>query len=422
MTAPAAHTTRAHAKLAPSAAHRWLVCPGSIRMSEDIPNRSTSFANEGSAAHELASKCLTDGKDAADFYGWLINVEPAEGKTPFDPPEKCNEPANGETTFDVDDDMAEAVQEYLDHVRGIYGDADAALMSVEERLDMTDLHPGIFGTGDATVFVHATRTLHVIDFKFGKGVAVTADQNPQLMLYGAGAARRHHNLPVEKIALHIVQPRAPHGDGRIRTYETDVLELLEFEDTIREAALATEAPGAPLAAGEHCRFCPAAAICPEHRRHALALAEIEFSDTGELVLPAPETMTAEQIGKTLHAADLISNWIKAVQQHAHDQALAGNMPAGFKLVAKRAIRKWKEGDDVLDVLQIDFGIAEEELYERKLRSPAKLERMFPGKNAKQRQSAMEPLVIKESSGTNLVPKGDPRPAVKVDAASEFGAE
>lgn len=397
-----------------------MACPGSVAYAAQFANRSSSFANEGTAAHELASKCLNEDRDAIDFLGWLINVRPAPGRTPFDPPERTLEPANGETTFEVGQEMADAVQIYLDEVRALRDSSTTSMMSVEERLDMTDLHPGIFGTGDATIYDCDACWLHVVDLKYGKGLAVEAENNPQLFLYGAGAARRHHNLPLRGITLHIIQPRAPHPKGPVRSHEIDLLDLLEFEETIRAAALATEAFDAPLHAGEHCRFCPAAGVCAENRRHALALADLEFAEDGEIAMPAPDAMTPEHRAKVLRAADAILNWTKAVQQHEHDAALAGNPPAGFKLVAKRASRRWREGDDVLDHLTIDLGLSEDDVFDRKMRSPAQLEKHFPGKNKKERETAMAALVTKESSGTNLVPEGDPRPAVKVDAAAEFG--
>lgn len=414
------HSDRAHAKLAPSAAHRWIECPGSIRMSEGIPNRSSSYANEGTAAHEVASRCLEEGKDADAFLGWLINTHPAEGKSPFYLGGDTLEPADGETTFEVDEDMADAVQIYLDHIREIAASDGAAMVSFEQRLDMSDLHPGIFGTGDATIYLHDARWLHVVDYKHGKGVSVEVDQNPQLLLYGAGAARRHHNLPLDGVTLHVVQPRAPHRDGPVRSFSVDLLDLLDFEQDIRVAAAKTDDPDAPLHAGDHCRFCPAAPVCMVYRDLAMERAGAEFTDDGELTLPAPEEMTPEHRGRVLTHADFIANWTKAVQKFEHDQALAGQTPDGFKLVAKRATRRWRDGDEVIGTLQVDLGLSDEDIFERKMRSPAQLERHFPGKNKVARAEAMAGLITKESSGTNLVPVSDPRPAVKVEASEEFG--
>lgn len=406
-----AHTTRAHARLAPSAAHRWIECPGSVRLSEGIPNETSSFAAEGTAAHEVCAKCLQDGVDAATFAGMFVDVKNgAIVETPED--------TNDENRFfEVTEEMVDAVQMYVDHVNSLA--TTGASVDVEQRLDMTHLHPGIFGTGDATVLVDGH--LHVCDFKYGKGVAVDADDNPQLLLYAAGAARRHHNAQISRLTMHIIQPRAPHNAGPVRSYEMDLLDLFEFEDRLALAAAETDKPDAAFKAGEWCRFCPAQPICPTVRVARLSAAADEFGDVGEpITLTPPGGLSPERLGNVLKEADMIGNYVKAVQEYAHAQACNGNMPEGFKLVAKRAIRKWVNEEAAKGALY-DLGATNDDiLTEPKLKSPAQLEKLFPGKNAKARGEAMADLVVKQSSGLNLAPIEDPRPAVKADAASEFG--
>lgn len=408
-----AHTSRAHAKLSPSSAHRWMECPASIRLSEGIPNGSSSFAAEGTAAHEVCAKCLETGADPSDFAGMWVDVR--SGKI-VETPEDTNET---DRFFEVTDEMVDGVQMYVDHVRALA--TDDATLEVEQRLDMTHLHPEIFGTGDATVFDVAARHLHVIDFKYGKGVAVDATDNPQLMLYAAGAARRHHNAQIERLTMWIVQPRSPHPKGPVREYAMDLLDLFEFETRLAAAAKRTEDPEAPAVAGDWCRFCPAQPVCPTVRAARLAAAAEEFGEIGEAVkLTPPEKLSPEKLGAILKEADQIGNYVKAVQEFAHGQALAGHMPAGFKLVAKRAIRKWRDENLARHTLY-DLGATNDDiLTEPKLKSPAQLEKLFPGKNKAEREAAMAELVEKKSSGLNLAPVDDPRPAVAVDAVSEFG--
>ena len=406
-----AHSARAHARLAPSAAHRWMHCPGSVRLSDGMPNETSSFAAEGTAAHELCAAVLTEGGSAADRLGQYVDIKTASIiDTPTDTDDENR-------FFEITEEMADAVAMYVDHVKGLAG-ANSGL-EVEQRLDMTHLHPGIFGTGDATVFDPVDRHLHVCDFKYGKGVAVDADDNPQLLLYAAGAARRLHNAQIEKLTMHIVQPRAPHPKGPIRSYEIDLLDLFEFEDTLAAAAAETDKPDAAVVAGDWCRFCPAQPVCPTVRAKRLAAAAEEFGDVGEpIALAPPETLSDEKLGALLREADQIGNYVKAVQEYAHAQAMAGKMPAGFKLVAKRAVRKWRNDDEAKAKL---LALAIEPFEEPKLKSPAKVEGQFPGKNKAERQKAMADLVEAKSSGTNLVPVDDPRPAVVVGAANEFGA-
>lgn len=414
-----AHTQRKHARLAPSAAHRWMHCPGSVRMSEGIESTSSVFAAEGTAAHELCAVCLELDASPYDYAGKWVDIK--EGEI-VDTPVDTNDTLR---FFEIDEEMCDAVDMYVEHVRSLMRDGgngpetDAGYLEVEQKLDMTHLHPEIFGTGDATVFHAGAKHLHVIDFKYGKGVAVDATENPQLLLYAAGAARRHHNAGITGLTMHIVQPRAEHRDGPIRAYDIDLLDLFEFENDLAAAAAETDKPDAPLHAGEWCRFCPALAICPEARRNTLEQAADDFGAIDLEALPAPEAMSDEHVGRILRNADSLGNWVKAVQMLGHDRACNGKMPAGFKLVQKRAIRKWRDETDAADALYA-MGAGESDiLTEPKLKSPAQLEKFFPGKNKDQRQKAMADLVVKQSSGVNLVPEGDPRPAVNIGAGADF---
>jgi hypothetical protein len=397
-----------HARLAPSAAHRWIECPGSVRMSEGIEAKSSVYANEGTAAHALAALCLRDGRDAEHYAGQIINTE----GTLFMPESPLGD---NNDRFIIDEEMVEGVQIYLDHVRKF--SADGAEIDVEQRLDLTHVHEQCFGTGDAVVYQPAAEHLHVFDLKYGKGVAVEVDGNPQLLTYGSGAVRRYHNRPLKNVTLHVVQPRVPHKDGPVRSKDYDILDLLEFESSLAKAALATERVDAPLRAGEWCRFCPALAICSAAREKAARLALKEFASVDGDPMD-PHMLEGEALAKVLTEADYILSWVKAVQEYAHAEAVAGRCPPGFKLVAKRATRKWKgDESEIKGVLAIDYDLADEDmLTEPKLKSPAQIEKVV-GKKAFAEIEAK--LVEKVSAGTNLVPVHDPRPAVKTEGVSDF---
>lgn len=418
-----AHSQRAHAKLAPSAAHRWMSCPGSVKLSEGIPNTSSVFAAEGTAAHELCAHCLETGDNPETFLDMWVDIHPAPGGPRF--VDLDEEPSDEMRFFRVDEEMVDGVSMYVDHVNSLIVDKETDLLSVEQRLDMTHLHPQIFGTGDATVMQTEAQHLHVVDFKYGKGVAVDADDNPQLMLYAAGAAHRLHNHKISRLTMHIVQPRASHKAGPIRSFDIDLIDLFDFEAQITAGAEATEQPDAQLQAGEWCRFCPAQPICPERRQQAFRDAFADFGSIDELEEPTfmkPEDLSEEQLATVLRRADGLLQFVKAVQQYGHDQAMNGKMPKGHKLVAKRANRKWKDQDSALEYLTIDLGLSNEDIFaEPKMKSPAQLERWFPGKNKEQRSAAMADLVEKKSSGFNLVPTDDPRPPITRNAAEEFEA-
>jgi hypothetical protein len=406
-----AHTQRAHATLAPSAAHRWMNCSGSIRMEAGMPESTSTFASEGTAAHTLAAFCLDNHLPAVSALGDVVDIDTGKISAVAE--------ADGVTRFAVDEEMVDAVQMYIDHVYSLIP-TKAYELDVEQRLNMRHIHSEIFGTGDAVVYLPHAAHLHVIDFKYGKGVVVDPDENPQLLLYGAGAARRYHNRPVEHVTLHIVQPRAPHVRGVVRSWTTDVFALMEFEIRLERLALATESADAPLVAGDWCRFCKAAGVCPALRERALQGALLEFSEdisAGQLL--APTTLKPAQLATVLGEAELIGNWLKAVQEHAHREAVAGRPPTGFKLVAKRAVRRWRDEDAVEEAL-VKAGLTADEVFtEPELKSPAAIEKII----TKKRFATLEgELVVKQSSGTNLVPVSDPRAAVTFDAGAEFVSE
>jgi hypothetical protein len=371
------------------------------------------------AAHELASHCLETGDDPATFTGMWVDIRQEDGKLFVELDEPPAEPGR---YFEVDDEMADGVGLYVEHVRSLHESSELCFVDVEQRLDMTHLHPEIFGTSDATVLDAGNRHLHVVDLKYGKGLAVDDTDNPQLLLYAAGAARRHHNAQIEKLTMWIVQPRAPHPKGPIREYEIDLIDLFDFEHDLARAATATESPDAPLVAGDWCWFCPAQPVCPAARVTRVGAAAEEFGEIGEPVtFTAPEKLSPERLAALLREADAIGNYVKAVQEHAHAQAMGGHMPDGFKLVPKRATRKWKDEAEALASLT-RLKVSKAEAYtEPKLRSPAQLEKFFPGRNKDQRQAAMADLVVKQSSGFNLVPVEDPRPAANIGAGADFEA-
>lgn len=424
------HVDRKHARLAPSAASRWFACPGSIRMSQGIENRGSVYADEGSAAHELAQHCYSTGFDADRFLGEFVNLDAADAAEKV-----CDVSHNGERSFKVDDEMADGVQTYLDLVRGIATTHGGMEVSCEEFVDLSYLGvPGLDGgTADFAAYDPQDKVLELVDFKYGRGVAVDPQENKQLLCYALGAIRRFSNRGLAKLRLTVVQPRCPHPGGPVRTWEADVLDLLDFEAELRTRAQKTiEASqlfdlrqghetdwrALYLRAGEHCKFCPAGAACPERRGHMLKLAQAEFSAVGEMTLPVVAELSGDQLSRLLGDVDQIEDWCRRVKDHAHLEASHGRIPPGWKLVAKRATRKWKDEGNITWALEEVFGVTD--VYQpMKLKSPAQIEPLMPGKNKAARAKALDQFVTKESSGSVLAPESDPRPAVQADA-SEFG--
>lgn len=398
------HEERAHASLGASSAHRWMACPGSLRLSEGIPNRSSKYADEGTAAHQLAERCLRNRWRAEVCIGGTEIVRDAD--------------------WPVTDEMAEAVQVFLDTVRGAMVEGDTLL--VEQRFSLSDaVHPGMFGTNDACVISPGRKTLFVYDYKHGRGHAVEAKGNPQLRYYGLGALLHATGSGgIGRIVLTIVQPRAIHRDGPVRSETICALDLMEWAADLKDAAVATEAPDAPVRAGEHCTFCPAAGVCPALRDRALEGAMADFAGASITVPAEPGVLTVEQLARLLDHADLIDGWLAAVRAHALHLAESGATVPGYKLVPKRATRKWANEEEVPQALSA-LGVDPGEMYHPgKLKSPAQIEGALParlGSSLAKRAAHLGALVVKESSGVNLVPDGDPRTAQAPSAVSDFAA-
>lgn len=389
------HETRAHSALGASVAHRYMACPGSIRMSVGIENTSSIFAAEGTAAHELGERCLrNDFSDPFLQIGDTIVV--------------------GNHTFEIDEDMAEAVQVYVDTIKADYNRAEGDILLIEHRFDLSSVHPGMFGTGDAGIYNLKSKTLRVIDYKHGKGHAVEVENNPQLAFYGLGMINvpSLKGIAIAQVELVVVQPRAPHRDGPVRRWMTDPVSLMDFEADLKAAAIATEDPDAPLHAGDHCKFCPAAGICPALRKIAIDDAHDEFVD-----VIAPD-LTMEQLVAAVDKAELIEDGIRAIKGELFTRVQGGAKARGWKLVAKRAVRKWGGDPDIIKGrLAFQFELSPDQIVEEKLRSPAQIEKLLP----KHERDALKELVVAESSGVTLARETDRRAeaAPKVSAQDDF---
>ena len=247
-----------------------------------------------------------------------------------------------------------------------------------------------------------------MDYKHGAGIPVEVVGNTQLMYYGLGALHMN-KFPVERIILTIVQPRCYHTDGPVRSWETDPITMLDFSFDLVDQAVRTEAPDAPLVAGDHCRFCPAQPTCPKPRELAMGLATSGFSD-----LSAVEP---ERLALYLEKIPQIKAWCEAVHQYAHAQAALGHVPPGWKLVDKRANRRWNPDaspSEIMDTLDL----LKDEFWDQKPKSPAQVEKRIH----KDKKFLLDQFVVKESSGKTLVQTKDDRPAVKGTIESMFTEE
>lgn len=372
------HAKRKHSDFAASSAYRWMNCPGSVALSKKAPPQPESpHAKEGTDAHECLEFVVKRFKN------------PLQTKT---------EALKRWSTEMIDYAFLSA-----EHIFNLRPSPSAKLL-VEQRIFLKQISPKLFGTLDYA-WVEDWGELVVIDYKYGAGVAVSpiddrGEPNPQLMYYAAGLAHKH-NYDFDSVKLAIIQPRVWQNDeDPVLIGETSIARIKKFEQEVRDAMKAAQRFDALLIAGDHCRFCPAAAICPENSKVALADAEIMFDvEQGLVAAPEPLMLTPETLGKILPACDKIETWIKAVREHAKTLAENGVKIPGQKLVPKRATRVWNSEAEkrAAEV----FG---KDIYEQRFLTPAQLEKKF-GKLGKTFTSQNTASI---SSGTNLVPESDKR--------------
>ena len=313
--------------------------------------------------------------------------------------------------------MTQAVLKYTGYVHGL---AEDGKLSVEVTFDLSGLGlpQPMFGTADAVIT--SGRRLDVVDFKYGAGVPVEVNGNAQLLYYALGAllasglSLESALATFDEIWVHIVQPRAPHADGPIRTAHVSHDEIRAFAKALVEKATATLAPDAPLHAGTWCKFCPAQAFCPEVKRYAIEIAQKDFT----VVEPPPvETLPIELVASILTKVDVLEHWVRSLKTRIQSELEAGRPVPGWKLVAKRPQRVWNQTEKLMEWhrahdTDITAGV---DLYDRDLKSPAQVEALIGKKNL---PPELYSLV---SSGVTLVPEYDRRPAVIKGPTEDFTA-
>lgn len=341
------HSARKHSKYGPSSSERWLTCPGSIRLSEGVPvPPESSYAREGTEAHE----CL---EFLVRRFG-ALKTATAEAKTrwPHDMVDHCVRAAK--VIFDL-------------------RPSPSAKLLIETRVSLRHIAPGIFGTLDYA-WVEDWGTLVVIDFKYGRGVLVeAADEdgslNTQLLFYANGLAKLA-DYDFERVKIAIVQPRVYDEDEEpLVVADVPMKVLRAFETRVLEAWRTSKRPDAPIVAGDHCRWCPALAECPEQQR-SLAKADVVFDiEDGLQAVPEVRTLSEKTMPKLLDACTQLENWIEAVRARALQMAESGVKIKGYKLVNKRATYVWNANAERAAATQ--FGAGAYELSKRML-TPAKL--------------------------------------------------
>ena len=360
-----------HALLSASSSHRWLNCPPSARLCEGYDDRDSDFAAEGTDAHALCEFKLRTalGMEARDPTGdlsWYTSEM-----------EEC---ANGYASF---------VMELVEEARQTCPDP---LILIEQRLDYSRYVREGFGTGDCVII--ADGTLHIVDFKYGRGVLVEAEDNPQMKLYALGALELFDCIyDIDTVSMTIYQPRR----SNVSTFTIQ-------KETLCEWAGKVLAPAAELAfkgdgeyrCGEWCQFCKAKADCRERADANMELARFEFRK--------PPLLTDEEVEEILGRVDELTAWAADIRDYALQAAISGKQWSGYKLVEGRSNRKYTDENAVIEAVTA----AGYDPYEHKLLGVTAMTALL-GK--KQFNDILGGLTCKPQGKPTLVPESDKRPAM-----------
>ena len=392
-----------HALLSPSGAHRWMRCPGSLLLEKTAPDRSTRYADEGSAAHKIATECLqSDGKISPDdFLGCQLDM--------------------GENEILVDHEMVQSVEQFIEVVEKYA--AGGGMVLVDKRVNFSPYIGVDNSTGTADVIIIFPDRLVVIDLKYGRGVRVYAEHNEQLRLYALGALNDYGIGcdPVD-IVMVIHQPRLEHLDDDTMTVAD--LEAWALNHAKPGAATALSMMGmtvetVTLEPGEkQCKFCNAKAVCP-----AVA-AEVNVS-TGTLATAADfanlADLPSDDIWLKMLKVPLVESYCKAIRAEAERRLFAGDVNPHFKIVeGKKGNRAWTSEAEAEAAMKANK-IKPDDMYTKKLVSPTQAEKNLK-KTKPKAWAALQEHIVRAPGKPSVAPATDKRPALALSAiSSDFEA-
>ena len=360
------HSSRAHALLSASSSSRWLKCPPSALAATLYENADTVYTREGTLAHEVA-EVMASGRACSVYTG----------------------PDNQE----ADKEMIDCAAGYRDYIKEQLK-SDSAVVLLEQRLDFSPWVPDGFGTGDCILLQN--RELHVIDYKYGRGVAVSAEGNTQMRLYGLGALNDYGDIyDIDEVVLHIYQPRM----NNVSVERLSREELLSWGEEIKPIALLAAEGKGDFNSGEHCRFCPHAGACPKLAEDCMKIVDI---NGGQAAVP---TLPPWKISDILKSEPMISAWLRAVKDRALSSLLDGEEVPGFKVVeGKLGNRAWTSEEEVINALS-QAGVSPEDYLETRLRSPAGLDKAIGKKKVAE---LLSNLIDRSPGAPTVVPESDKR--------------
>lgn len=375
------HTGRAHALLSPSGSHRWMHCTPSARLEENLPDSTSSAAEEGTVAHELAEYAL-DAYMKGEYTPLLDDL-----------PTPKHIAANQYYSPEMD----KYVTDYVCYVCDLYELEEKAEMSIERKFDLTSYVPECFGSCDCDIV--GTKVLNIIDLKYGKGVQVDAKDNSQLMMYALGVLRTlspKRQAEIETVRMHIAQVRL----GNYSVFEMTARDLTHWGiHVLRPTAEKAFSGQGNTVVGSHCKFCKFKAQCRAQRDALVG----DFETLGDT-----KALSLDEIADLLTKVDMYSDWLSSVKSHALSEALAGKNLKGWKLVEGRSVRTIKDEAKAIGIL-VGMGFTAEELTNHKLKGIGDLEKKV-GKKAL--AINLGDLIMKPKGAPTLALESDKREAIQ----------
>lgn len=380
-----------HAVLSASGSHKWLVCTPSARLEENFENKTSSYMAEGTLAHKIA-----------EFKVRSYFLEPIPKATYTRRLNKLKK----EDYFDKE--MLTHTDTYLEYIKGIALETNTKpFIAVEQKVDYSDYAPEGFGTADCILI--SGNVLRVIDFKYGKGVEVSAEENPQMKLYALGALKQFGIFyNIESVVLSIVQPRI----NNISEFEISKEDLLNWGETIVKPQAQKAFMGlGEFKQGDHCKFCRAKGACEFRAKENMKVAE----DVKQKQIKG--LLSNDEVAEVLNKTEGLNDWIKSVSEYALNELLKGNVIPGYKAVEGKSNRKIVDIDKAFEILEAS-GIDAALLYERKPLTLTQLEKTV-GK--KQLAETIGDYIEKPKGSPTLAKESDKRQAyeLKTSAAQDF---
>ncbi len=380
-----------HSIVGPSGLSAIIQCPGKVRLSKGIPDKTAWVAFEGTTAHDICEKRLLN----KPHYKLGAVVE------------------HGEHSVTVDDEMLAATDVYVDFINGLRKKYKAEGLAYSETVEgkiTLDAYalPEVWGTADYIMKV-PFRVLYVIDYKHGQGVPVSPRKNAQAMAYGLGAGGENIDI-YDAIHLIIIQPRGRGSEGAIKTWVTTPDELKTWaKDTLIPAVTAALGDDAPLNPGEsQCRWCRAKAVCPAIAEQVFKTAQADFAEFSTFAPDDPQHLTIEQISEIFKKIKLISGFTKSIEEKVFNTLATGRKVPGYKLVLGRKRRSWGNEAGALKVLESVLG---EAAYTKKPLSPAQGEKAL-GKDYKKQ---IAEFIHTDEGKPSIVPESDKKEAINLIA-------